>query len=974
MIPRHDSIDRRPHHLMCALAVLFCLATVAGCGPEPQANFGQAGSAAVNLKITMPPNVAAAPPATGLWAKIQRWVFGTDAWAASVDEITGLVVRVTGPGIASPIASPLVRVNEAVSGLVIPVTLEVPVGANRVFAVAAVDAVNRPIFQGQSEPVTLTTDQPATVAIQLTDTTIRILPNPLPDGTEDRPYTGRLQAERGTGLTWTVQAGELPPGVRLDVATGALLGTSTAVGLFTPTIRVTDALGLFDEAQITIRINPAPLPPKITTTTLSNGTVGAPYRATLVAVDGTGAPTWSRSTGALPAGLNLDSDTGVISGTPTTEGRATFTVRATDTTPLSDEQELRITINPAPVPPTITTTRLPEGTTQARYTAQLTKTGGTGDVTWRVVAGGLPDGLRLTAATGAFTGTPTKNGNFTFTIRATDTIPLSDEQVLTIMIKEAPKPPVITTESLSGGQVGAAYRATLTATSTNGTVTWRLIPAGAPAPGLQLVGATITGTPTMKNTFEFTVRVTDEAGLFDEKRLFIQINDRPNPPIITTTTLPVGTVNVAYRTQLTATGGTGEVTWSLVPAGDPAPGLRLDGATGAITGTPTKSGSFSVRVRATDTTPLSSEKVLTLTIQDPPIRPPDILTDSLPEGRVGDAYSAQLTATSPNGPLTWSASGLPTGLDLNGTTGAITGTPTAAGPFSVTVRATDPLNRFDEQALSLQIRENPPPVITTTSPLPGGRVGEVYRATLTATSRNQPIIWSARGLPDGLQVDRTSGVITGTPTIAATFGVTVRTTDARNLFTEKVLSLEIASAGSGTITGTVRDTDIEAGTRIPDATVAVNGFELSELTNGDGIFKLTGVPAGQQTLTVSKSGFTSATQTVTVRPGQDVNVGTITITQATGTISGSVLQRGGDSISGVIISPLEGATVTVNGLSRSTTTDSAGNFTIKQVPTGNQSLTVSKGTSYSSATVNDVVVKTDEITSVEGIILDQLIN
>ncbi|MFN8570408.1 MAG: Ig domain-containing protein, partial [Gemmatimonadaceae bacterium] len=396
-------------------------------------------------------------------------------------------------------------VSGAISGLVIPVTLEVPIGADRVFAVAAVDAANRPIFQGQSEPVTLVADKPATVGIQLSDTTIRIITSRLPDGTEDRSYTATFEAERGTGVIWTVQEGKLPQGLELNAATGALTGTSTAAGVFPIRIRVTDAVGLFDEVPVTIRINPAPLPPKITTTTVPDGTVGAPYRAILAAVDGTGAPTWSVVTGAgrLPDGLQLIEATGVITGTPTKEGTATLTVRATDTTPLSDEQVLTITINPAPVPPTITTTTLPDGTAQALYSAQLTATGGTGAVSWSVVTGKVPDGLQLIGATGAITGTPTKNGTFGFTVRATDTMPLSAEKALSITIKEAPKPPVITSTTLPGGQVGDAYNAQLTATSTNGAVTWSLVSGGDPAPGLKLQGATISGTPSTKGTFDF---------------------------------------------------------------------------------------------------------------------------------------------------------------------------------------------------------------------------------------------------------------------------------------------------------------------------------------------------------------------------------------------------------------------------------------------------------------------------------------
>ncbi len=90
-------------------------------------------------------------------------------------------------------------------------------------------------------------------------------------------------------------------------------------------------------------------PPTISTTTLPAATVGVAYSQALTATGGTPPYTWSRVSGTLPAGLTLSAG-GVISGTPTTQGTSTFTVRVTDAAAVTDDQQLSLTVN-APPPP-----------------------------------------------------------------------------------------------------------------------------------------------------------------------------------------------------------------------------------------------------------------------------------------------------------------------------------------------------------------------------------------------------------------------------------------------------------------------------------------------------------------------------------------------------------------------------------------------------------------------------------------------
>ena len=118
-----------------------------------------------------------------------------------------------------------------------------------------------------------------------------------------------------------------------------------------------------DVSKLTAQFAPSSHSVTITTDTLPDGKVGETYSQTLTA-NGTAPITWSID-GGLPAGLSLNADTGEISGTPTAEGTATFTVKATNSAG-SNTKELSITITKAaPAEHTITVTTEGGGTASA---------------------------------------------------------------------------------------------------------------------------------------------------------------------------------------------------------------------------------------------------------------------------------------------------------------------------------------------------------------------------------------------------------------------------------------------------------------------------------------------------------------------------------------------------------------------------------------------------------------------------------
>ena len=118
----------------------------------------------------------------------------------------------------------------------------------------------------------------------------------------------------------------------------------TTAGTFTFTVQVKDETRATDTETFTVEILPAEAP-TITTEALSDGTVGEFYCCgNLFASGGVQPYTWSVVAGALPPGLELPKRENTISGTPTTAGTFTFTVRVTDDLGAFSEKEFSITI------------------------------------------------------------------------------------------------------------------------------------------------------------------------------------------------------------------------------------------------------------------------------------------------------------------------------------------------------------------------------------------------------------------------------------------------------------------------------------------------------------------------------------------------------------------------------------------------------------------------------------------------------
>jgi hypothetical protein len=265
--------------------------------------------------------------------------------------------------------------------------------------------------------------------------------------------------------------------------------------------------------------------------------------------------------------------------------------------------------------------------------------------------------------------------------------------------------PSVTTSSVPSGTVGTAYSATLSATGGTAPYKWSLSSGTLPK-GISLSNdGSLSGTPSAAGTADALVfQVTDSgSNSASSGNLSLKVNPEV-APAVQTAALQDGNVGVAYSTTLTATGGTKPYTWAVKSGSLPA-GLTLDKSTGAITGTPTASGTSSPLVfSVTDfynTVGVSSNLSVKI---DALVQ---VTTTVLPSATQNTAYTTALTATGGSGVYTWTLKSgtLPAGLQLNASTGEIAGTPTSANVFNGLVfQATDADTATGvSSALSLQV-------------------------------------------------------------------------------------------------------------------------------------------------------------------------------------------------------------------------------------------------------------------------------
>ncbi|MEV6342373.1 putative Ig domain-containing protein [Actinoplanes sp. NPDC051851] len=290
--------------------------------------------------------------------------------------------------------------------------------------------------------------------------------------------------------------------------------------------------------------------------------------------------------------------------------------------------------------------------------------------------------------------------------------------------------------------------------------------------GLSMTPAgVISGTPTTAGITVTTTTVTDKLSRSDTEAITFTVL---LPPTLTMPSNASNHVGEAVSLQATAANGVSPYTYT---ASNLPPGLSINASTGAITGTVTTAGTYVVTVTATDANSVSGTGTYTHVVYAA------LTLGTLADQTIDLGSKLSLTAVGAggDGSYTYTATGLPTGGTINKNTGAIAGKPTVTGRFLPTITVTDGIGGTASQQIVIIVNSSTSLVFTAPSLTSADQSTAKGTATsLTLTTNGSLLglspVLTISGLPTGLTLNATTGVISGTPTATGTYTVTATAT------------------------------------------------------------------------------------------------------------------------------------------------------------------------------------------------------
>lgn len=675
-----------------------------------------------------------------------------------------------------------------------------------------------------------------------------------------RAYSGGFTRTGGVApYTWTIAGGALPAGMSLNATSGAITGTPTATsgyGSRTVTVRVTDGQGQVANRDFSLQYQDLPSISGVPAAAYN----GEEYTFAPTLSGGYTPRTVALTSGTLQTGLSLNTSTGVISGVPTQTATRAITLTVTDDFGATATLSVSLAVN-AYTSPALSGSPPTRSMRTISYSGSFTRSGGLAPYTYTITSGSLPTGLSINASTGVISGTPTATSGYgarSITVRVTDSLSYSTTRSYSLDYQTIPA---------IGGTPGVAYTGeafSFTPSLSGGYAPYTVtLQSGTLHPGLSLTASTgqISGTPTASGSRSITLLLTDSFGATATHTINLAVTAYGAPTL--TGSPPVRAMRTkAYSGGFGVSGGVAPFSWEIT-SGTLHAGMSINATTGVISGTPTATSGYGTRnitVRVTDSLGNQGSATYALQYQTVPA-----ISGSPGAAYTGEAFSFTPSRSGGYTPysVALTSGTLQTGLSLNTTTGAITGTPTQAASRSLNLRITDDFGATANLSVSLVVTAYSKPALSGSYTGTATRT-KAYSSNITRSGGLSPYTFAlaSGSLPAGLAINATTGAITGTPTatsyVDSTF--TVRVTDALgNTATTGTQTLVYRNAptlsGGGALTRRVRgealvgSVSVNSGTHTPVTYAIVSGgFPTGATFNTS-----TGVLGGTMTGTTYKT-------------------------------------------------------------------------------------------------------------------------
>lgn len=320
---------------------------------------------------------------------------------------------------------------------------------------------------------TLSASQEYTLRITPPSLPLSIVSGKLPPALQDEPYSAQLVAVGGTPpYRWTLSGGRLPAGLSLS-ANGDLGGEASMVVAATFQVRVEDAVGASDVADVALDVIDPRASLSITTADVPSAMVGEAFQMRFEVSGGSAPHVWRLDGTPIP-GLSFDGISAELTGTPTVAGSYPIIIEVRDARGLLDRNAYVLRVFELGELTIITgrsaEDRLPGATVGVPYTTEagpvrlraVRQSGATPEgLRWMVVLGELPRGLQLDPQSGEISGTPAEAGISAFTVLAHDASGDRDRVTLAIVVEPADgttEPPVDEGCGCSAARGGASSR------------------------------------------------------------------------------------------------------------------------------------------------------------------------------------------------------------------------------------------------------------------------------------------------------------------------------------------------------------------------------------------------------------------------------------------------------------------------------------------------------------------------------------